>query len=81
MTANRIDVDATARESRGEFDESGGIYFYRKAWGIFAHDIALAIRNAALEEAANKCEAIGEHYCAVTPSDCATSIRALKEQP
>lgn len=32
----RVDIEAIAKAARGEFDESGGIYFQRKFWGVFA---------------------------------------------
>ncbi|MCA8120485.1 hypothetical protein LGN07_17320 [Burkholderia cepacia] len=46
VTHSDIDVDAIAKDCRGEFDESGGIYFTRKFWGAFVSDIRDAIDAA-----------------------------------
>lgn len=53
VTHSDVDVDAIAKDCRGEFDESGGIYFTRKFWGMFVSDIRGAI--AAARTGASSC--------------------------
>jgi len=42
-TLRKIDIDKLAKDAKGEFDESGGMYFRRKFWGIFCGDFRDAI--------------------------------------